>query len=205
MAQLTTRTESAASDIASSPIRPGTLLGKVALVTGGSRGIGAAIARRLAAAGADVALTYARGADKAQAIAAGIEQTGRRARALAADQTDPAAVSRAVDDTLAAFGRLDILVNNAGIYIGKPFDQYTVDDYVQTMDVNVPPPARGRAHHHHQQQPRRTSARADADALLDEQVRADRLHQGPGARPRAARYHRQCRAAGRDRDGHESD
>jgi NAD(P)-dependent dehydrogenase (short-subunit alcohol dehydrogenase family) len=116
------------------------LEGKVALVTGGSRGIGAAIARRLAADGADVALTYARSAEKAHAVVADIRLAGRRGLALAADNADPRAVERAVDAAMDAFGRLDILVNNAGIYSVASLDALTVEDFDAAVAVNVRAP-----------------------------------------------------------------
>jgi NAD(P)-dependent dehydrogenase (short-subunit alcohol dehydrogenase family) len=113
------------------------LTGKAALVTGGSRGIGAAIARGLARAGASVAVTYLRSADKAQAVVADIEAAGGRARAIAADSADPAAVERAVGETISAFGRLDILVNSAGIFKAGPIEELTMADFDQTIAVNV--------------------------------------------------------------------
>lgn len=113
------------------------LTGKVALVTGGSRGIGAAVVRRLAADGAAVAFTYAASADKAAAVAAGIEAQGGRALAIAADSADPAAVKRAVDETVARFGRLDILVNNAGILRYGLVDHFPLEDFDQMFAVNV--------------------------------------------------------------------
>jgi 3-oxoacyl-[acyl-carrier protein] reductase len=113
------------------------LSGKRALVTGGSRGIGAAIARRLAADGANVAITYERSADKARAVASEIETLGRRALVLQADSADPAAVQRAVDEAARAFGGLDILVNNAGIYRGGELAAMTLADIDQTLAVNV--------------------------------------------------------------------
>jgi 3-oxoacyl-[acyl-carrier protein] reductase len=113
------------------------LTGKVALVTGGSRGIGAAIARRLARDGADVAFTYASAEDKAQAVAEDIRNSRRRALALVADNRDPAAVTGAIERTATEFGRLDILVNNAGIFIAKPFEEYSLDDFELSNAVNV--------------------------------------------------------------------
>jgi len=113
------------------------LKGKVALVTGGSRGMGAEIARRLAHDGADVALTYVNGADKARAVVADIERAGRRGLAIAADNADPAAVRAAVEKTVSALGRLDILVNNAGIFVAKPLDDLTLDDFDIMVAVNV--------------------------------------------------------------------
>ncbi|MET6997752.1 SDR family NAD(P)-dependent oxidoreductase [Chitinophaga defluvii] len=110
---------------------------KVALVTGGSRGMGAAIAKRLAAEGATVVITYHRSPEKAQAVITAIEKSGQKGLAIAADSADPAAVMAAVNTTVGNYGRIDILVNNAGIYIGKPVSEYTLADYNSTMDVNV--------------------------------------------------------------------
>ncbi|MCC8979351.1 SDR family NAD(P)-dependent oxidoreductase [Bradyrhizobium acaciae] len=114
------------------------LQGKRALVTGGSRGIGAAIARRLAAEGADVAITYERSADRAEAIGAEIRKQGRRVLALQADSADASAVRGAVNAAAKAFGGLDILVNNAGIFRGGgPIDAITLEDIDATLAVNV--------------------------------------------------------------------
>lgn len=113
------------------------LEGKVALVTGGSRGMGASIARRLANDGADVAVTYVRAVDKGRGTVAEIERIGRRGLAIQADNTDPKAVQAAVEQTVATFGRLDILVNNAGIFVAKPIDALTLEDYDETLAVNV--------------------------------------------------------------------
>lgn len=113
------------------------LSGKVALVTGASRGIGAAIARRLAADGADVVITYERSADKAAAVVAGIEETGRRALAIQADSADHASVTAAVEEVVRQFGRLDILVNNAGVYVMGPPEEATVEDIDRIFAVNV--------------------------------------------------------------------
>src|SRR5208282_3558014 len=96
------------------------LEGKIALITGASRGIGAAIARRLAADGANVAITYTKGAEAAADVVRDIERAGRKAIAIQADAVDAKAVAAAVEKTVAAFGRLDILVNNAGTAIPKP-------------------------------------------------------------------------------------
>ena len=109
------------------------LKGKVALVTGGSRGMGAAIAARLAQDGAEVALTYASAADKGRSTLAEIERAGRRGLAVEADNSDADAVRAAVRKTVATFGRLDVLVNNAGIYIAKPLDEVTLDDLDRTL------------------------------------------------------------------------
>ncbi|WFU72032.1 SDR family NAD(P)-dependent oxidoreductase [Bradyrhizobium sp. CB2312] len=113
------------------------LRGKRALVTGGSRGIGAAIAKRLASDGADVAFTYERSADRAQAVVAEIEKLGRRGLAIKADSADAAAVKAAVDQAAEAFGGLDILVNNAGIFRGGPIETMTIEDVDATLAVNV--------------------------------------------------------------------
>lgn len=113
------------------------LRGKRALVTGGSRGIGAAIAKRLASDGADVALTYERSADRAQAVVAEIEKFGRQGLAIKADSADAAAVKAAVDQAAEAFGGLDILVNNAGIFRGGPIETMTIEDVDATLAVNV--------------------------------------------------------------------
>jgi 3-oxoacyl-[acyl-carrier protein] reductase len=112
------------------------LAGKAALVTGGSRGIGAAIAIALAEAGADVALTYARSAGKAQEVVARINAAGRRGLAIAADNADGGSIEAAVRQAAEAFGRLDILVNNAGIFNAAPIEALTTADLDETMAVN---------------------------------------------------------------------
>ncbi|WP_175797479.1 SDR family NAD(P)-dependent oxidoreductase [Burkholderia ambifaria] len=113
------------------------LQGKRALVTGGSRGIGAAIAKRLAADGADVAITYEKSAERARAVVADIEALGRRAVAIQADSADPVAVRGAVDHAAQTLGGLDILVNNAGIFRAGALDDLTLDDIDTTLNVNV--------------------------------------------------------------------
>ncbi|WP_231853072.1 SDR family NAD(P)-dependent oxidoreductase [Xenorhabdus poinarii] len=113
------------------------LTGKVALVTGGSRGIGSAIARMLAMHGADVAITYGSSKDKAEAIAAEIRAFGRRAEVIAADASDVTQIIAAVDMTVAKLGRLDILINNAGNFLTGTIDQLTLDDFERTMSVNL--------------------------------------------------------------------
>jgi 3-oxoacyl-[acyl-carrier protein] reductase len=110
---------------------------KVALVTGGSRGIGAGIAKRLAADGANVAITYTKGADAAQAVVKEIERTGRKAIAIQADAADAAAVKAAVEKTVAVLGRLDVLVNNAGTAIPKSFEETTLEEMDRVIDINV--------------------------------------------------------------------
>ncbi|WP_175693448.1 SDR family NAD(P)-dependent oxidoreductase [Burkholderia ambifaria] len=113
------------------------LQGKRALVTGGSRGIGAAIAKRLAADGADVAITYEKSAERARAVVADIEALGRRAVAIQADSADPVAVRGAVDHAAQTLGGLDILVNNAGIFRAGALDDLALDDIDATLNVNV--------------------------------------------------------------------
>ena len=110
---------------------------KVALITGGSRGIGAAIAKRLAADGANVAITYTKGADAAASVVKDIERAGRKAIAIQADATDADAVEAAVEKTVATFGRLDVLVNNAGTAIPKPFEETTLEELDRLIDINV--------------------------------------------------------------------
>jgi 3-oxoacyl-[acyl-carrier protein] reductase len=109
---------------------------KVAFVTGGSRGIGAAIARRLAADGAIVAITYARDAGSAAAVVREIELDGGEAIAIQADAADVAAVKAAVEKTIATFGRIDVLVNNAGTAIPKSFEETTLEDMNRVIDIN---------------------------------------------------------------------
>jgi 3-oxoacyl-[acyl-carrier protein] reductase len=113
------------------------LSNKAALVTGASRGIGAAIARRLAADGASVAITYTRGAAAAAQVVKEIESAGGRAIAIQADATDAQAVKAAVERTVASFGRLDVLVNNAGTAIAKPFEETTLEEMGLLIDLNV--------------------------------------------------------------------
>jgi 3-oxoacyl-[acyl-carrier protein] reductase len=113
------------------------LEGKIALITGGSRGIGAAIAKRLGADGANVAITYTKGADAAAAVVKEIERGGRKAIAIQADATDADAVEAAVERTVATFGRLDVLVNNAGTAIPKTFEETTLDELGRLIDINV--------------------------------------------------------------------
>jgi 3-oxoacyl-[acyl-carrier protein] reductase len=115
----------------------GSLTGKIALVTGGSRGIGAAIVLRLSRDGATVAFTYASSPDRAQALEAEVDAAGGRALAIRADSADPAAVERSVAEVVQAFGRIDILVNNAGILIHKPLGDTLLDDFERIMAVNV--------------------------------------------------------------------
>ena len=113
------------------------LEGKIALITGGSRGIGAAVAKRLAADGANVAITYAKDARAASDVVKAIERTGQKAIAIQADAIDADAVTAAVEKTVATFGRLDVLVNNAGTAIPKAFEETTLEEMDRVLDINV--------------------------------------------------------------------
>jgi 3-oxoacyl-[acyl-carrier protein] reductase len=113
------------------------LANRVALVTGGSRGIGGAIAKRLATDGASVAITYAKDAGAASAVVKAIERDGGEAIAIRADGADVEAVKGAVEETVATFGRLDVLVNNAGTAIPNRFEETTFDEMDRMIDINV--------------------------------------------------------------------
>src|ERR1700719_1767023 len=110
---------------------------KVALVTGGSRGIGAAIAKRLAADGASVAITYAKDASAASAVVKAIELAGGKAIAIQADAANVEAVKGAGEKTVTTFGRLDVLVNNDGTAIAKPFEEATLEEMDRVIDINI--------------------------------------------------------------------
>jgi len=114
-----------------------TLKGKVALVTGASRGIGRAIAQRLARDGAAIAVNFARNADEAQKVAAEIKATGGNAFAIQADVSRVPEVVRLFDETIAHFGKLDILVNNAGLMFTKPVSVTTEEEFDRIFAVNV--------------------------------------------------------------------
>lgn len=116
------------------------LKGKRALVTGGSRGIGAAIAQVLAETGSDIAITYQRANDKAEALVRGVEGLGRRGVAIQADSADPAAIARSVSEAVAALGGLDILINSAAIGHGGTIADLDPAEFQAVMDVNVRAP-----------------------------------------------------------------
>ena len=113
------------------------LKGKRALVTGGGRGIGAAIVKRLAHKGADVALTYVSNSERAQEVVRDAQMHGIRALAIQADSSDAQAVRAAVEQTVAEFGGIDILVNNAGVGLMAPLEDFRLEDFDRTLAVNV--------------------------------------------------------------------
>jgi len=115
----------------------GKLSGKVALVTGGSRSLGAAIAKRLAADGAAVAFTYSSSAKKAQEVVSLIEAASGKATAIKADAGNAEAARNCVNETIAAFGRIDILVNNAGVLAIAPIEKFSLEDFDKMIAVNV--------------------------------------------------------------------
>src|SRR5260221_14258817 len=105
------------------------LKGKVAIVTGASKGIGAAIAKNLAAAGAEVAVNYASSREGAERVVADIKVSGGKAIAVKGDVAKAADVRRLFEETRSAFGRVDVLVNNAGIYHFQPLEDITEDEF----------------------------------------------------------------------------
>jgi 3-oxoacyl-[acyl-carrier protein] reductase len=161
------------------------LAGKVAVITGGSRGIGAAITKRLAADGASVAFTYAKGADAAASVVNEIERSGGKAIAILADAADADAVKAAVEKAVATFGRLDVLVNNAGTAIPKPFEETTLEEMDRVIDINI----RGGA-----------CRGARACALRGHEGSRQDVHSGAGPRNWGPGHHGQQRAAGSDRN-----
>jgi 3-oxoacyl-[acyl-carrier protein] reductase len=110
---------------------------KVALITGGSRGIGAVIAKRLAADGASIVITYAKDAGAASKVVKEIQLGGGKAIAVQADAADAEAVKDAVEKAVGTFGRLDVLVNNAGTAIPKPFEETTLDEMDRVLNINI--------------------------------------------------------------------
>jgi 3-oxoacyl-[acyl-carrier protein] reductase len=186
------------------------LTNKTALVTGASRGIGAAIAKRLAADGAHVAITYTRGAEAAAQVVKEIESVGGKAIAIQADATDAKAVSAAVEKTVKTFGQLDILVNNAGTAIPKPFEEAPLEELDRVIDINL----RGvfiatqAALKHLQDGGRIISIGScvgermmtpGAGGLRGDEGCGEDLHTGPGARSRGPWHHSQQHPAGSHR------
>ncbi|WP_207533575.1 SDR family NAD(P)-dependent oxidoreductase [Desertivirga arenae] len=114
-----------------------TLENKTAFVTGGSRGIGAAIVRALAEDGASVTFTYSNSAEQAEALIANLESKGYRVKAVQADNRQRGAITAAIEELVSSEGGLDILVNSAGTFIVKPFEEHTWEDYDRIMAVNV--------------------------------------------------------------------
>lgn len=113
------------------------LKNKVAFITGGSRGIGAAVTTQLALEGARVAFTYNNSEERAQAVKKEIESKGKEAIAIKADSADPVALRSAIATVVSYWGNIDILVNNAGIFIGGTVEQATIEDFNRTVAVNV--------------------------------------------------------------------
>ncbi|WP_018627222.1 SDR family NAD(P)-dependent oxidoreductase [Niabella aurantiaca] len=113
------------------------LEGKTVLITGGSRGIGAAIAQRLAREGAQIALTYKASPEKAAGVVKAIEAQNGSAIAIQADSADPQAIVHAVATTVKELGGLDVLINNAGIGVYKDISEFTIDDFDEIVAVNI--------------------------------------------------------------------
>ena len=191
-----------------------TLTGKRALVTGASRGIGAAIAKALAAEGADVAITYEKSAESAAEVVSAIKAKGRRGVAIQADSADVAAVQASVEKTVAELGGLDILVNNAGILRVGELKDISLADIDALLNVNVRAPiVASKAALAHLAKGGRIitigSYFADRVPALGPQrirgieVGAGRVHEGVGAGARSKGDHGQPRAAGLDRHRHE--
>jgi 3-oxoacyl-[acyl-carrier protein] reductase len=187
---------------------------KVALVTDGSRGIGAAIAKCLAAEGASVAITHAKDASAASAVVKAIELEGGKAIAIQADAANVEAVHVAVEKAVATFGRLDVLVNNAGTAIPKPFKETTLEEMDRVLDINI----RGvfattQAALKHMKDGGRIimigsavgeRCCARACALRGHEGSRQNVHSGAVERGREPWHHGQQRSAGSDRHGLES-
>ena len=191
------------------------LAGKVALVTGGSRGIGAAIARSLADDGADVAISYTASAGKAEAVVKELTAKGVRAKAYKADQADPAQVANLVKTVAQSFGRLDILVNNAGVFVAgavgdpsassnrtRPAVRYQRWRRDRRGSHRRRPHAPRRPYHHHRLDRRHPRALPRHRRLLRHQGRRRRLYPRLGPRSGREGNHRQCHPARTDRHRH---
>ena len=113
------------------------LSGKIAIVTGASRGIGEALAKGLAAQGATVVVNYNSAVDRAEAVVSAIEAAGGKGKAIKADVSDEADADRLIAETVSAFGRVDILVNNAGIVLPAPAEDCSLETWRRTMAVNL--------------------------------------------------------------------
>jgi NAD(P)-dependent dehydrogenase (short-subunit alcohol dehydrogenase family) len=184
---------------------------KAALVTGGSRGIGAAIVRRLAKDGASVAFTYSNAKEKAAAMVAELESHGGKALAIHADSADAEAVQAAVTQTVEAFGRLDILVNNAGILLRGGIDTFSLEDFDRMIAVNVRPVFVGAqaAGRHMSDGGRiivigRANGFSRVKRLFNDQGCGSRSGKRFGDRLRTSRNHRQHGPARTDRNRYES-
>jgi NAD(P)-dependent dehydrogenase (short-subunit alcohol dehydrogenase family) len=182
------------------------LTNKTAMITGGSRGIGAAIAKRLAVDGANVAITYTKGADAAAQVVKAIQAAGGKAIAIQADATDVNAVDAAIEKTVKTFGGLDILVNNAGTAIPKPFEEATLEEMDQMLNLNVrgvfvatqaalKTPEERWSCYQHWLLCRRAGDDARSGGLLRHQGRGEAVHAGPVSRGRHPRHHGQQRPA----------
>jgi 3-oxoacyl-[acyl-carrier protein] reductase len=180
------------------------LTGKVAMVFGGSRGIGAAAARRLAREGANVGLTYVSAPDKAADTVRAIAEQGRAGFAIKADSADPTAISDAVTQVVAQLGRLDIVVVNAGILRMGDLQTVSLQELDLMLNVNV----RGvflaiQAAAAHLSEGGRVITIGWIQRLRDDQGRGGRHGQGNGGGPRPARHHREQHPAGADAHGHD--
>lgn len=168
-----------------------TLAGKRALVTGGSRGIGAEIVRRLSTDGAAVAFTYANSATDAEKLVAQVAENGGRAVAIQADAADPAQIAAAVERAVAELGGLDVLVNNAGTAFMAPIDEFPAEQFERSVAVNVGgvywgcpqrccAPRCGWADHQHRQHQRRLGAGTRPIGVCADQGGGVFLHPWPG-------------------------